>query len=163
MTTIQSVFKLGMKRDLPEILDVNGGLVLNLGPGESHIEGTVGLEYPDWDANKMPIPYDDESVDAIHAYHFLEHVDNPILMLHEIQRVLKPGGVLQFCVPYYNAQCQAQDLTHKSVWCETTFQNLFSNEYYSKDREGWKLKVGFILICGIVERNICLIGQLIKE
>lgn len=154
-----------MKRVLPEILQMPDGtrdVVLNLGPGNTEIPLTHGLGLPNWNADESPIPYDDGNVDAIHAYHFLEHVADPIAMLREIQRVLKPGGVCQLVVPYYTSQNWAQDLTHRSSWCETTWQNLFRNEFYSTKREGWKLQEGFNLIVGQTERNLVLLTQLIR-
>lgn len=156
----QDFFKMGMARDIPAIKKMPEGLHLNLGAGNKVIEGALPLDYPEWDADKMPIPHPDGSVSGIHAYHFLEHIEDPISMLREFQRVLRPGGIVNICVPYYNSNMMAHDLTHKHAFCEETWKNLFDNPYYSKDRKGWKLKVGFNVICGIVERNMCLLTQL---
>jgi len=160
----QELFKLGMKRDLPEILTVTDKeKILNLGCGNNLIDGAHNLDYPDWDADVDYIPYHQESIDIIHAYHFLEHVEDPIDNLRDMQRVLKPGGIVNICVPYYSSNMAHHDLDHKSFWTERTFKNLFRDEYYSKNSEGWKFRIGFQLICGVVERNMCLLVQLIKE
>lgn len=162
MEPFHEFFLHAMKRVLPRILPMPTGTVLNLGPGNTPIPGTRGLDLPDWNANLDLIPYPNDTVDAIHAYHFLEHVDDPIKMLTEIQRVLRVGGVCQLVVPYYTSQNWAQDLTHRSSWCETTWQNLFRNEFYTNRRNGWKLHEGFNLIVGQTERNLVLLTQLIK-
>ena len=163
MTSIQDFFQLGMARFIPALVEPPQGLAINLGAGNKHIPGTVALDLPEWDADTEPIPYGDEIVACIHAYHFLEHVEDPIDMLREMQRVLVPGGVANIVVPYYNSQMQHQDLHHKNWFCEETWRVTFANPYYSQDGAGWRLRVGLNIIIGAVERNLCLMTQLIKE
>ncbi len=45
------------------------------------------------------LPYDSEVVDVVHLDGLLHEVDNPVLMLKEIYRVLKPGGKVVAVVP----------------------------------------------------------------
>ena len=166
---IQELFKLSMKRALPELLtnDEMEGVILNVGAGNSVIPGATNIDKPKWswpDSGKLPCF--DGTVKTIHAYHFLEHLsgEDAITMLLEFQRVLKVGGIINFVVPYYNSSMQAHDLTHKSFWNEDTFKTLFSCEYYDPNglTKEWKLEVHFQVIIGIVERNMALMGQLVK-
>lgn len=137
--------------------------ILNLGPGKKVIAGTIGIGLPEWNADSDPLPYDDESVGGIHAYHFLEHVKDPLKVLKECERVLYPGGVMNILVPYYTSQLQAQDLDHKSQFSENTWRVAFQNEYYNRPGEGvWAFKIGFNMIMGLVEKDLCLVTQLIK-
>lgn len=138
------------------------GFVLNVGAGSKKIEGAVGIDYPEWDADVDDLPYTDECVDGIHAYHFLEHVQDPVKLLLEFQRVLKPGGILNICVPYYTSQMAVHDLDHKHQFCEETWRILFSTPYYDKNRIEWKLKIRTNVIIGIVERNLALLTQMEK-
>lgn len=167
MATFQEFFQLGLSRDLPSVLDFPDGKVLNLGPGTKLIEGSIPIGLPGWNANTQPIPFGDESCTGVHAYHFLEHVENPTLVLQEIQRVLKPGGVVNIVVPYYRAQMAFQDLNHKHFFCEDSWKELFSNSYYDTAQDSemveWHLKVHFNLVAGIVERNMALFTQMVKE
>lgn len=158
-----SLFKHAMDRSIPEIRDFKPGTILNVGAGNKLIEGTIPLDYPTWDADKQPIPCMDEDISGIHAYHFLEHCQYPVQMLQEFQRVLIPGGIVNIVVPYYNAQIQAHDLDHKHFFCEDTWKILFKNPYYDKNRIHWEFSVGFNVICGIAERNLVLLTQLIKN
>lgn len=161
----QAMFYLGMDRTIPNIWQPPSqafGTAFNLGSGSKVIPGAIPLDYPQWDADRDLIPAMANSVTMIHAYHFLEHVRDPIRVLQECQRVLVPGGVINIVVPYYNAQIAAQDLDHKHQFCEQTWQILFANPYYDKNKIEWKLRVHFNLICGIVERNLCLMTQLVK-
>jgi len=163
---VQELFKLGMKRDIPELLDFPNGpfnTIINVGCGNTHIEGTIGVDYPEWDADKDALPFSDDSIDGIHAYHFLEHCKEPVKILQEFQRVLKPGGVVNIVVPYYSSLLQAQDLDHKHSFTEETWKTLFNNQYYNKNKIEWKFHIGTNIIIGVVERNMCLMTQLIKE
>lgn len=163
ITDIHEMFFFGMKRTLPHFQrNLPEGDRLHLGNGREHIPGTVELDWPKWVAPD-PLPYPDGAVAEIHMYHFLEHLEDPIAMLAECQRVLAVGGVINICVPYYTSQMQAHDLSHKHVFCEETWRNLFSCNYDRLDGVQWHLMIGFNMICGIVERNLCLLTQLIKE
>jgi hypothetical protein len=166
---VQDLFKLAMKRGLPDLItnDDMQGTIINVGAGDSFIEGATNIDKPKWSwPESNHLPCHNETVKTIHAYHFLEHLsgEDAITMLLEFQRVLKPGGTINFLVPYYNSSMQAQDLTHKSFWNETTFQTLFRNKYYDPNglTHSWKLSVHFQVIIGIVERNLALMGQLVK-
>ena len=47
------------------------------------------------------IPFDDNTFDIVFCNHVLEHVDNDILAMTEIRRVLKPGGWAILQVPFF--------------------------------------------------------------
>lgn len=184
---IQDLFKLGMKRDLPQLLDMPEGAVLNLGCGQSPIHGAINLDYPLWDAenylieigsgmknilltghNPFPerdvmVPCPDGIIAGIHAYHFLEHVRDPRRMLREMQRVLAPGGVINIVVPHYSGSMAHHDLDHKNTYALDTWANTLGTPYYTKDREGWKLRIHFNAMMAITERNTAILTQLVKE
>lgn len=167
MTTFQELFRWGMSRDVPQIAPAPSGPILNLGGGRKVLPfSAVNLDLPRWDARTDHIPYNTGTVAAIYALHFLEHLDGQIVVrvIRECDRVLKSGGTLNVVVPYYSSQLQAQNLDHKSAWCEETWRNLLEDETYEREYEQrLKLRVGFNVICGIVERNLCLMTQLIRE
>lgn len=162
--SLSDTFTLGMNRVIPEFKEIKPEHVqLNVGCGNKVIDGAHNIDYPEWDADKDPLPFKDKSIDVIHAYHFLEHVQCPIKMLLEFQRVLKPGGFVNVVVPYYTSQMAAHDLDHKSQFCEETWRVLFGNPYYNKHRIEWKFEIGANVIMGVVERNLALVTQLIKK
>lgn len=156
----QELFKLGMKRDIGELKLVEGPSI-NLGGGDQEVPGAINFDLPGWDADHDPLPCAPGTISTVHAYHFLEHVTDPINMLREIERILKPGGVCNIVVPYYKSQMAYHDLEHKSFWTEETWKNLFETPYDRVDNK-WYFKINFNLICGIVERNLCLVTQLEK-
>lgn len=69
----------------------------------------------DHDLTQFPYPFKKESVDIVHTSHFLEHLDGPqrIDFFNEMYRILKPGGKMMHCHPYYKSARAIQDPTHK--------------------------------------------------
>lgn len=162
MKTLIDLYNIGMMRNYSDIIPSVEGLVLNLGAGNKLIKGSIPLDYPAWDANFMPIPYEDNSVDMIHAYHLLEHVQNIGFLMMEIQRVLKPGAHINIVVPYYTSHMQASDIFHCNVFTERTFEKMFNYGYYEKDKIP-SMKIHTNLIMADCEANLCLVTQLVKE
>src|SRR4051812_6869465 len=115
-------------RKLKSIPAVMAPLKLDLGCGNNKLDGYRGvdrLRFPAVDtvvdlAGKVKgefvaWPWADESVEAIHTSHFVEHLeaDERIHFVNEMNRILKPGGTVQLIVPHW-ASCRAYgDLTHK--------------------------------------------------
>lgn len=50
-------------------------------------------------ANADRIPYEDSRFDVVFSDNVLEHLDNPLQVFREVERVLKPGGVFLFKTP----------------------------------------------------------------
>jgi SAM-dependent methyltransferase len=187
---IQDLFALGMKREVAQPLDFPQGVVLNLGCGKHELSGVINLDYPQWNAENYlieipdnvrhslntsadyPFPIDagtilvdcpSNSIAGIHAYHFLEHLRDPRRMLREMQRVLIPGGVINICVPHYWGSMAHHDLDHKNTYAIDTWANTFNAPWYTKDREGWKLRIHFNMLMAVTERNAAILTQLVKE
>lgn len=168
--TIQDFFSVAMSRLIPDLsVPPNAGFHISIGAGSKKVPGNPHpLDLPQWDAATDRLPYSDRSVSVIHSYHFFEHLPGPITIkvLAECQRVLMPGGIMNICVPYYNSAMQAQNLTHLSVYNEDTWKQLFTDvsmDFPGAPDEGWKFDIGLNLICGIVERNLCLLTQLVRR
>lgn len=88
---------------------------LNLGCGKSKLEGFVNIDSepscePDLllDFVNSPLPYADESVEAIYLFHVIEHVPeaNHGMLLRELHRVLKPEGILVMSYPEFTRCAQ---------------------------------------------------------
>jgi SAM-dependent methyltransferase len=109
-------------------------VVLELGCGPSPtIAGAITVDMLDIDGVDLVCDLDrgfpfleDNSIDEIHSFHFLEHVKDLNFMMTEIYRVLKPGGKNSGAVPYFGNPYFYSDPTH-----QTTF-GLYTFAYYSK-------------------------------
>lgn len=158
----QTLFALGMKRYLPPLI-VREGMALDLGASGKYIAPkALPYGYPNWQFPRDNIPTQDNKVATIHCYHFLEHLtgERVPLFMKEVERVLEPGGVFNFSVPYYNTTLAVQNHDHKSWWCEDSWDNLFYDHTYGE--RDWKLHVHFQVVAGINQRNLALVGQLVK-
>lgn len=79
------------------------------------------------DVYEVLAAFPDDSVDEVHSYHFFEHVPDVPLLLKELQRVLKKGGLIEVVVPHFSNAYFYSDYTHKS------FFGLYSFSYLVKD------------------------------
>lgn len=165
MNNLKEFVKLGLDRSIAEFYssDHLDGDILNVGAGNKKINGTIPIDYPEWNADTDYLPFPAGSVKEIHCYHVLEHLHSPVRLLLDFQRVLVLGGVVNIVVPYYTSQMAAQDLDHKQRFCEETWRVLFSNPYYDKNKIDWKFRIHTNFIFGIVERNMALFTQIVKE
>lgn len=55
---------------------------------------------PDLQSDAAHVPFRDSCFDAVICSELLEHVPNPLIVLHEAHRVLRVPGVLLICVPF---------------------------------------------------------------
>lgn len=81
-------------------------IILNLGSGIKIIrEDVINIDfYPfaniDIVADITKLPFKDNSIDVIICESVLEHVKNPLVIIKEIERVLKIGGLVYLSVPF---------------------------------------------------------------
>lgn len=163
MITLLDCFNSGMKKQIRPFLRGPDGPQVNLGAGSSALPGVDNLDVPEWKAPLLP--YDDESVAAVYAFHFLEHLDKDMIIaqLREIERVLMFDGIFVSVIPHWSCELAFQDLDHKSFWSETTWGNLMSNPHYRDRKDGaWQLEVQTCLIMGVVSRNLVIVTQIVK-
>jgi SAM-dependent methyltransferase len=86
------------------VLDVGGGRGAphdaSWGPGARRVRLDIAAAHrPDVIGDAAHLPVHDASVDAVAMVEVLEHVAKPWLVLDEIWRVLRPGGVLVGSAP----------------------------------------------------------------
>jgi len=168
--TIEEFFGAATMRSPGILKPIEGELVLNAGPGKKMLRNTIPVGLPEWDADYNRLPFKDNTVDGIHTYFLLEYVQDPVKVIKEFQRVLKPGGLVNIAVPYYSCQLAYHDISYKNFFCETTWKYLFDNPYYDRadwehyDKEKlWLFKVNFNIIIGVIERNMFMLTQLEKQ
>lgn len=51
------------------------------------------------DMRKNGLPFEDNSLDAAHASHLVEHISDPKQLFCEVHRCLKPGGIFRLSTP----------------------------------------------------------------
>lgn len=114
---------------------LEGKKVLDIGCGRSKLPGSTGLDHMPLpgvdvvaDLNKR-LPFDDASFDVVHANQVLEHVADLIPLIHEIHRILKPGGLLVAHTPYFRAAWAHIDPTHVRHFTISTLDYFVKGTY----------------------------------
>lgn len=65
---------------------------------------TVDIVHADivCDLRTSGLPFTDNSIDAFHSSHLVEHIADPSSLFHEVYRCLKPGGIFRISTPDLN-------------------------------------------------------------
>jgi SAM-dependent methyltransferase len=113
----------------------------------NRVQAIPGFQVLQTDLVLERIPFQDDFVDYVTAFDFLEHVPRLLYVPHrrqpfielmsEIWRVLKPGGVFFSSTPVYPNGAAFKDPTHVNVITPETF-----SEYFD-DTKGWARDYGF--------------------
>lgn len=88
-----------------------------------------------WDLNKIPLPFDDNSADEIHAYHVLEHIGTQgdwrffFDQFTDFWRILKPGGYFCGITPMWNNMWAWSDPGHTRVISKGSLVFLSQKQY----------------------------------
>jgi ubiquinone/menaquinone biosynthesis C-methylase UbiE len=74
------------------------------------------------DAVGEKLPFPDASFDIIYSTNVLEHVEDPVKVIREAVRVLKPGGTMQFVLPNYRSYYDGHyGVFHPPLWWRGLF------------------------------------------
>lgn len=76
---------------------------IHLGCGENRIAGWKNFD-SDLDVTKLPLPFEDNSVEMVFMEHLGEHISTHQLLylLDDCRRILQPGGTMRICMPVLN-------------------------------------------------------------
>ena len=147
------------KKDIKSKIDTLDFVKVELGCGESRkIKDAITVDLVDNDSVDIVtninngLPFEDNSIDEIYSYHFLEHVDNLEFVLKEIYRVLKPNGKKIGSVPHFANPYFYSDPTHNS------FFGLYSFSYFDKNQKLFKRKVPTFYMSEFFEVNNVKLG-----
>jgi len=108
---------------------LQGKQVLEIGAGPVRKPGVTTLDYrasvsPDilHDLDNLPWPVSDASFDAIYMFSVIEHVSEPLKVIEECHRVLKPCGRIYLLTPHFSSTASYADLTHRWHFSSRSFE-----------------------------------------
>ncbi len=64
------------------------------------------------DLDKLPLPFEDNSIEEIECLNILEHLLYPVDTLKDFHRILKKDGIVKIRLSFYNHPRSYEDLTH---------------------------------------------------
>ncbi len=83
------------------------------------------------------LPFPDGAFDAAILKDLLEHVNDPVALVSEVRRVLRPGARVYACSP--DAQRWVwDDYTHKRPFTRVSFRKLFSDQGFKVRTAGYE-------------------------
>jgi SAM-dependent methyltransferase len=137
---------------LAELIRARRGVIeFGCGPARRHADAVTvdALDFAGVDvvgdvfAVLAAIP--DGSVDAVHSYHFLEHVEPLSRVVRELARVLKPGGVLHTVVPHFSNPYFYSDYTHRQTFGLYSFSYLADDPLFLRKVPRYQVDTGLVL------------------
>lgn len=112
---------------------------LNLGCGDRPLSDWINIDaivQPGVDMvvdlNQIPWPWEDNAVDEIYTSHCLEHLNDPVVVVQEMHRVLKVGGKVTIIVPH-NQGILAHTRTHRHQFSTVWFYGWLQKERHQFD------------------------------
>ena len=85
----------------------------------------------------QPLPFEDASFDGVVLKDLLEHVADPVAVVAEVRRVLRPGGTVFASSP--DAQRWVwDDYTHRRPFTRKAFRLLFRDGGFTVERVGYE-------------------------
>lgn len=111
---------------------------INLGCGQKYLLGYVNCDILDsvradkyFSLNLFPYPFPDSCAEEILLDNVLEHVDDVILVMHELHRISSNNCDIHIYVPYAKSDWAFQDITHKHFFTENSMDYFDKNFEYS--------------------------------
>jgi len=113
--------------------------ILDLGCGNRKLPGSIGIDInSNTDAdivhnlNEFPYPFEDSAFDEIYADNVIEHLDDVLNVMEELQRISKPNALIKIIVPYFRAKWAFIDPTHKHFFTVDSLSYFDSSHIHNK-------------------------------
>jgi SAM-dependent methyltransferase len=110
--------------------------VIDLGCGARKAEGAFGVDAVRLpgvdlvhDLQARPYPLPDDCGDEVVLSHVLEHFADPLPLIEEAWRIVRPGGRVHIRTPHYSGHYAWRDPTHRRAFSAASFDYFGQNAY----------------------------------
>ena len=114
-----------------DLIPAGPGQVLDVGCGSAKWPGAVGIDISDatdadivHDLDTFPYPLPDAAFDYVRMQDVIEHVREPLRVMEELHRVLRPRGRLQLRTPHFSSALAYGDPTHRHYFSALAIRSL---------------------------------------
>jgi len=127
-------------------------LKLNLASGQTLRDGFLNVDIDhriadiQWDLEKHPWPFEENSVSHVYCSHFIEHVKDLIEFMNDLYTACNHGAKVLFVAPYYSHVRAVQDPTHVRCISEQLFQYFNANWRKAMSLEHYPIKCDFRMV-----------------
>ena len=94
------------------------------------------VELHQLDPNVVRLPFEDASIDHIHSSGVLHHTPNPLGILQEFHRILKPGGTVRVMVYNYNSLWMHLYVAYQRSIIERLYPEAGLREAFTRSTDG---------------------------
>lgn len=131
------------RKDNDELTEtsVRNERVLDVGCGPYKVPGTVGIDHTPapgvdvvYDLNRVPWPFAENTFDKAFCRHSLAHLENIVLSMEELHRILRPGGVLEILTPHFSSDNAFTDITSRWFFGSRSMDYFCTNRRLSNYR-----------------------------
>lgn len=98
------------------------GSILDVGCGATKYPGSTGLDISAdtaadvvHDLDVFPYPFEDDTFDQVLMQDVIEHVEDPVKVIAELQRICRPGARIHLRTPHFSSMLAYSDATHKHI------------------------------------------------
>jgi len=145
--------------------------LLNLGCGDDYKEGYHNVDIRDSVApdevvnlDNYPWPWSYNSFSRILVDNVIEHLDDQLTALEELQRVTKPTGTIVFRFPHWNSAGAWSDPTHTTPVTRETFSHgLLEENFDVVNVDCTRVRVGKLLPKHFALFMADHVGQIVSE
>ena len=111
---------------------------IQFGCGKNYLNGYINCDISNnvktdriVDLNNFPYPFADNSAEEIIMDNVLEHLDDVVMVMKEVNRILINGGVARIYVPYAKSDGAVEDPQHKHFFTETSMNYYIDGHDYN--------------------------------
>lgn len=96
--------------------------------------------------NRFPYPFHDNVFDEIYCSNILEHLDDVIRVMEELNRIGKPKARVVILGPHFTSQYAFADPTHKHYFTYESFDYFVSKEEMTSEFPDWYSDIKFKML-----------------